>query len=148
MRVHEQTTGTTGERVVEVLKGGSLRVSGREAAETLLELGDVVTFEAKHLGIRQRLTSKIVGYERPREFVDEMQKGAFRSLRHTHRFEETAGGTKMTDIVDFESPGWVFGSLANWVFLAGYMERFLARRGHELKRVAESGGGSALQNAP
>jgi ligand-binding SRPBCC domain-containing protein len=75
VRVHEQTTGKSKERVVEAPEDG------------LLDLGDEVTFEAVHFGIRQRLTSKIVAYERPREFTDQMQKGAFKSLRHTHRFE-------------------------------------------------------------
>jgi ligand-binding SRPBCC domain-containing protein len=125
LRVHEQTTGSTRERVV----------SGPESG--LMELGDVVTFEAVHFGVRQRLTSKIVAYDRPREFTDEAQKGAFKSLRHVHRFEESNGGTLMTDILEFESPGWIFGKLANALFLTRYMARFLISRGLELKKLAE-----------
>ena len=98
MRVHEMTTAQTGERIVEVLKAGRVRLTEEEAGKALLELDDVVTFEARHFGIRQRLTSKIVSYNRPIEFVDAMQKGAFRSLRHIHRFEAQNGGTKMIDI--------------------------------------------------
>src|SRR5438552_14827566 len=71
---HLKTSSSTGERAV----GG--KTSG------LLELGDSVTFEGVHFGIRQRLTSKIVEYDRPNRFVDEMVEGPFASLRHTHEF--------------------------------------------------------------
>jgi len=33
-------------------------------------LGEYVTFQATHLGVRQKLTSRIVEYERPYKFVD------------------------------------------------------------------------------
>ncbi|HVT11562.1 MAG TPA: SRPBCC family protein [Fimbriimonadaceae bacterium] len=127
IRVHEQTTQGTGERVVSAPESG------------MLAMGDEVTFEAKHLGVRQRLTSKIVAYDRPREFTDEMQRGAFKSLRHIHRFEAEDGGTRMIDILEFQSPGWIFGAIFDALFLAGYMRRFLVRRGEELRVIAERG---------
>jgi ligand-binding SRPBCC domain-containing protein len=130
--VHEKTTGSTKERVVEIRKA-----SGQVETTGLLELGDEVTFEAVHFGLRQRLTSKVVAFDRPHEFADEMQKGAFKSLRHIHRFEQTDSGTKMTDVFDFESPGWIFGSLANTLFVTRYMAAFLQARGEELKKLAE-----------
>ncbi len=126
VRVHEKTTSGTGERVLEGPPSG------------MLELGDEVVFEAVHFGVRQRLRSKIVAYERPLEFVDEMQKGAFKSLRHVHRFEPVEGGTLMVDLVDFQSPGWVFGRLVDSLVLARYMGKFIEARGLELKRIAEA----------
>src|SRR5438309_11612880 len=75
MSVHAQTMAHTGERIVSSPNG------------RLLALGDEVTFEAIHFGIRQRLTAKIVKFERPAAFTDRMIKGAFRSLEHEHRFE-------------------------------------------------------------
>ena len=50
---HTSTTAGTGERAVDG------RTSG------LIEAGETVTWEAKHLGVRQRLTSKITAMERP-----------------------------------------------------------------------------------
>src|SRR2546423_14707695 len=38
----------------------------------LLELGDEVTWEARHLGIRQRLTVRISRFERPRRLQDRL----------------------------------------------------------------------------
>ena len=46
----------------------------------LLLAGDVVTWEAVHFGIRQRLTAKITEMDRPYMFEDIMVKGAFHSF--------------------------------------------------------------------
>lgn len=81
VEMHLKTAAATGERAV----------AGRTSG--LLELGDVVTFEGVHFGIRQRLTAKIVELDRPRRFVDEMVSGAFASMRHVHEF--TVEGTSV-----------------------------------------------------
>jgi hypothetical protein len=49
----------------------------------LLQLGDEVTFRARHFGIWQTLTSRITAYEPPGYFCDEMQRGAFKTMRHS-----------------------------------------------------------------
>lgn len=126
IEVHQKTTAWTHERVVE------------STAERLLDAGDWVTFEARHFGFRQRLTSKVVEIKRPRLMIDEMQRGTFKSLRHEHRFEEAVDGTRMTDRLVFEAPLGPLGWIVERVFLAAYMRRFLVRRNHELKRLAES----------
>jgi ligand-binding SRPBCC domain-containing protein len=101
-------------------------------------LGDTVTWEAVHFHTRQRLTSKIVEYERPRRFVDEMQRGAFARWRHTHRFVAQQGGTLMIDDVDFASPLGVFGKLADAVVLESYMTRFLLHHNEYFRQTAET----------
>lgn len=44
--------------------------------EGLLECGDLVAFEGRHLGIRQRFVSRITELDRPNRFVDEIIHGA------------------------------------------------------------------------
>jgi len=124
--VHMQTTGSTGEKAVAGVTSGKM------------ELHDFVTFEAKHFGIRQRLTSEIVEFDRPNFFTDQMVKGPFKRLRHEHRFEPRQGGTLMIDVMDFESPFGPLGSMVDRLVLARYMARFLADRGKALKAAAES----------
>jgi ligand-binding SRPBCC domain-containing protein len=133
IRVHEKTTGASQEQVISVLR------TGTESDATLLQLDDVVTFEAKHLGVRQRLVSKIVAFDRPSEFRDEMKRGAFKALSHIHRFTSKNTGTTMLDVLEFESPLGPLGRIVDKVFLAGYMRRFISKRGNELKRLAEEG---------
>jgi ligand-binding SRPBCC domain-containing protein len=100
--------------------------------------GDTVTWEGVHFFVRQRLTSKIVAYERPLTFVDEMQRGAFARWRHAHRFVAQPGGTLMIDDVDFASPLGVLGRLVDALLMRGYMTRFLVRGNARFKREAEA----------
>lgn len=123
---HCESTSKTQERAV----------AGRTSG--LIEMGETVTFEAVHFGVRQRLTSKIVQFERPASFSDEMQKGTFKSYKHRHEFEGRDGGTLMRDTMVFESPLGPLGKIANALFLTGYMRRFLADRNAVLKQQAEA----------
>jgi ligand-binding SRPBCC domain-containing protein len=123
--VHVQSAAGTGERVV----GG--RLSG------LLELGDEVTWEGKHFGVTQRLSSKITEFQPYTFFQDRMTRGAFRFLEHDHLFEQQDDGTLMTDILKFKAPLGPLGWIAERVFLAPHLRRFLIARGLALKAMAE-----------
>jgi ligand-binding SRPBCC domain-containing protein len=123
---HLRSTANTNERVA----GGTMT--------GLLELGDTVTWEAVHLGVRQRLTSKMTRVERPHLFEDCMVKGAFASFAHLHEFVEESGGTRMIDVFDYRSPLGVLGKLADRLFLERYMRRLLTVRAASLKQDAET----------
>lgn len=126
VNAHASSTAQSKERIIDAPASG------------LLELGDEVEFEAVHFGIKQRLRSKIVEFKRPLRFVDEMQRGAFKRLRHTHEFEAIESGTKMVDIMDFASPFGFLGAMADRLFVASYLRGFLVRRNEELKAMAEA----------
>ena len=76
-------------------------VSGR--TKGLIELGETTTWRAKHLGFYQTLTVKITEYKRPEMFVDVMLKGAFKSMKHIHCFEQDGESTIMIDVFDIET---------------------------------------------
>jgi ligand-binding SRPBCC domain-containing protein len=124
--LHLESMGHTGERAV------AGRMSG------LIELGETVTWEARHFGIRQRFTSRITAYDRPRYFQDSMLHGAFRSFVHDHYFESCAGGTIMKDVLTFRSPMGLIGALVDRLVMARYMERLLSQRNAILKGALES----------
>ncbi len=105
----------------------------------VMQLGDTVTWEAVHFGIKQHLTSKITSYERPHGFTDEMVRGAFRELRHLHKFVAQPPGTLMIDVFTFKAPFGILGRLAEMLFLTRYMKRLLLTRNSYLKQVAEAG---------
>ena len=117
--IHAESAAFSGERLVE---------PGRTSG--LLEVGDLVTFEGRHFGIRQRFTTRITRLERPHLFVDEMQRGAFRSLRHIHEFHADGSGTLMRDILEWRA--W-FGWLVR-----RHMERFVRTKQQNLRRIIES----------
>lgn len=122
---HVNTASSTGERAVAGKTSG------------LLELGDVVTFEGIHFGIRQRLTSKIVELDRPTRFVDEMVEGVFASLRHVHEFAVAGTAVQMTDTLTWRSPLGFLGILADRLFVERHMRNFVVRKQSELKNYAE-----------
>ncbi|GAF12988.1 hypothetical protein JCM19045_2205 [Bacillus sp. JCM 19045] len=124
--IHTLTTGNTNERAVAGVTHG------------LLELHDTVTWEATHLGVKQRLTAQIVDLNVPAEFTDVMVKGAFHSFTHVHQFHEVSGGTIMTDTFTYKAPLGFLGHIANFLFLKAYMTRFLKQRTQELKHLAET----------
>lgn len=124
---HVQSMAGTGERAVE------------GTTEGLLSFQDGVTWEARHLGRRWRLSVRITAFDRPRFFIDEMSKGPFRWLRHTHRFVEVGPGrTRMEDELRFASPAGVLGAAFDAVYLTGYMRSLLLARNAALKAAAES----------
>ena len=123
--VHVKTSSSTGERVV------SGKMSG------LLELGDVVTFEGVHFGIRQRLTAKIVECVPPTRFVDEMVAGAFASLRHVHEFTAEGDTVLMRDTLTWRSPLGILGAIADRLFVERHMRAFMVKKQSELKAYAE-----------
>ena len=128
--VHTETASQTGEKAV----GG--RTSG------LLELGETVTWEARHFGVAQRLTVEITALDRPYFFEDVMRQGIFAQLRHRHEFRTIDGtdgpATLMRDVFEFSAPLGLLGRLAERLFLTAYMRRFLVLRNRSLQEIAES----------
>ena len=112
-------------------------IAGR--TEGLIKMGEEVTWQATHFGIKQKLTSKITQFDFPNSFRDEMVKGAFKKFSHDHIFLEKNGETEMQDIFDFESPfGWL-GEIFNQLILAKYMTQLLTKRNQTIKEIAENG---------
>ena len=123
--LHLESMGHTGERAV----------AGRTSG--LIELGEQVTWEGRHFGIRQRFTSAITVYDRPRHFRDSMVRGAFRSFVHDHYFEACEEGTRMTDVLAFRSPFGVLGAIVDRLVMRKYLTRLLTKRNEVVKAALE-----------
>lgn len=104
----------------------------------VMRLGDTVTWEAVHFGIKQHLTTKITAYERPRYFVDEMIRGIFQELKHHHAFVPHLSGTLMIDTFTFRAPLGILGRVVEALVLTRYMQGLLLARNRYLKQVAEA----------
>ncbi|SFF17391.1 hypothetical protein SAMN04487969_116104 [Paenibacillus algorifonticola] len=123
--IHAESTSQTKERAI----GG--------VTQGLIELGQTVTWEAVHFGIKQRLTARISAMEAPHFFVDEQVGGAFKHFYHSHEFIISGDGTLMIDTFDYASPLGLLGKLADALFLERYMRVFLTKRNLYIKNVAE-----------
>jgi ligand-binding SRPBCC domain-containing protein len=123
---HQDSTGGTEERAAAGVTRG------------LVGMDDEVTWEARHFGVRQRLTVRVTAFHRPNHFQDIMVSGAFKRMVHDHEFDEHPTGTLLRDRFEFTSPLGILGRMADWLFLEGYMRCFLVQRNEVLKRLAES----------
>ena len=125
---HENSAGATEERAVAGVTKG------------LIGMDDEVTWEARHFGVRQRLTVRVTAFDRPKHFQDVMSSGAFKRMVHDHEFAEHPTGTLMRDRFEFKSPLGILGRIADGLFLASYMRGFIVRRNEVLKELAGSSG--------
>jgi len=113
----------------------------------LIGPGETVTWRARHLGVRQRLTVRISGHERPRWFRDELVRGAFATMVHDHYFAPVDGGTEMRDVFRFRAPAGPLGRLVERLLLERYMTRLLKDRNDAIKAAAEDGDWRRLLNS-
>jgi len=121
------TAGTQEEAIAGVTSG-------------LIGKGQRVTWQAKHFGFRQTLTSKITHFEYPYHFRDAMIRGAFKQINHDHLFQEIEHHTVMTDKFYFESPGGIIGRMFNNLILTNYLRKILIKRNRFIKEIAEGDG--------
>jgi ligand-binding SRPBCC domain-containing protein len=126
INMHRQSMQSHSEKVV----GG--KVSG------LMQLNDVVVWQAKHIFKARTMKIKITAFNRPYSFIDEQVEGDFRSMKHEHFFKPIENGTIMIDQFYFEAPYGRIGKFLNYIFLIKYMERLLAVRNSFIKETAES----------
>jgi ligand-binding SRPBCC domain-containing protein len=117
---------------------GERAVAGRTSG--LIELGEHVTWEARHFRVRQRFTSRITAFDRPRHFQDSMTRGAFHSFIHDHYFDRVGEGTLMRDVLAFSSPLGLLGMVVDKLVMAAYLRRLLEARNALIKQEIEKAG--------
>ncbi|HEX9929887.1 MAG TPA: SRPBCC family protein [Pyrinomonadaceae bacterium] len=126
IRLHTETTAKMKEKAIGGITSGKIG------------LGQTVTFEGVHFGIRQRLTVKVVEFERPRLFVDEMTEGVFKSFKHIHEFFPNEKGVLMRDTLVWTAPLGFLGKIADKVFLENHLRKLVMKRNLKLKEIAEA----------
>lgn len=110
-------------------------IAGR--TDGLIELGETVTWQAKHVGMTRRMTVKITAVDRPTHFRDEQIDGPFKHFVHNHFFEDLGNGvTRMRDVIDFASPFGALGRIVDRVLLAWYLRRVIVQRADSIRAEA------------
>ncbi len=132
---HERSMAASGEHAI----------AGRTSG--WIEVGETVTWRARHFGRWWRLTSRITVVERPIRFADEQASGPFRSFRHVHTFRAVPGSTFMVDEWEHTSPFGLLGRLVDALVLGRYMQALLETRNAALKQEAERRPGQAAPTA-
>ena len=126
IRLHAETMAVTDERAVAGVVEGKIG------------LGQTVTFEGTHFGMKQRMTVEVVEFDRPTLFVDEMTEGRFRRFKHIHEFGESSNGTLMKDTLVWESPLGPLGRIVDALFIKPHLTNLVTKRNARLKALAEA----------
>jgi ligand-binding SRPBCC domain-containing protein len=115
-------------------KYGEQAINGKTSG--LMELGETVTWKAKHVYKERMITVKNTALQRPYAFTEEQVKGDFKVMKHEHFFKPVDNGTIMIDQFFYEiaSP---FGKWINAFYLTGYLTTLLEERNEHKKSVAE-----------
>ncbi|MDQ7948245.1 MAG: SRPBCC family protein [Pedobacter sp.] len=125
--VHQLSTAKTNEKAIAGKTSG------------LCELGDQVTWSAKHFGIYQTLSSRITKMKIPFYFQDCMIKGAFTFIKHDHYFQDREGLVVMEDTFQYGVPYGFVGKLFDQLVLKRYLTNLLTKRNLVIKAIAETG---------
>jgi ligand-binding SRPBCC domain-containing protein len=80
--------------------------------------GATIAYQLRVRGIPVKWLTEIERWDPPCEFVDVQVQGPYKLWRHTHRFSEVAGGTRMVDNVDYALPFGPLGRLVHWLQVA------------------------------
>ena len=103
--------------------------------------GTRIDYRLRLFGIPFRWTTVISRWEPGLGFVDEQVKGPYAKWVHTHSFEETAGGTLVSDEVCYRLPLFPFGEIA-YPLLRLQLRRIFAYRARRLGELLGGGDGS------
>ncbi len=118
---HVESMGDSDEQIVGGVESGRM------------QLGDDVTWRARHFGIWWTMKTHITFFDRPNSFVDEQLTGPFKRFRHLHVFNDLGDGTtEMLDEIEFEAPLGPLGTVAERVALGRYLPHLIDVRNQEL----------------
>jgi ligand-binding SRPBCC domain-containing protein len=102
---------------------------------TKVYAGQVIEYKVHPvLGIPLYWMTEITHVEHHKYFVDDQRYGPYSMWHHQHHFKVVEGGVEMTDIVHYKLPFWIFGDIANTLFVKAKLKEIFDYR---IKKVAE-----------
>ncbi|WP_298863153.1 SRPBCC family protein [uncultured Gimesia sp.] len=93
--------------------------------------GALIDYRLKLHGFPIKWKTKITDWKPPYRFVDTQLKGPYRLWQHEHTFQESAGGTLVTDKVQYSVLG---GPLINWLVVQKDVEQIFNYRLEQLRQ--------------
>jgi ligand-binding SRPBCC domain-containing protein len=98
--------------------------------------GQLIEYKLSPLpGFRVYWMTEITHVVPGRYFIDEQRRGPYRLWHHQHHFKEIEGGIEMTDIVHYQLPLGVLGTVAHGLFVGRQLERIFAYRQEKVEEI-------------
>lgn len=123
--IHQQSASKTKEVAIAGVTSG------------LINNNETVTWKGKHFGVYLTHQSLISEMIYPTYFIDEQLKGHFKSFKHQHFFEQKENFVEVTDVLEYETPYGIFGTLFDKIILKKHLTNFILHRNAVLKNLAE-----------
>jgi ligand-binding SRPBCC domain-containing protein len=110
----------------------NFRILTRES--TGMRRGTLLDYRLKWHGLPVKWRTEIINWNPPHSFTDLQLRGPYKLWHHTHTFNAEPSGTRMVDVVRYELPLGIFGSLAHRLGVRGDLQQVFDYRG---KIIAE-----------
>ena len=78
-----------------------------------MQPGALIEYSLRVHGVPIRWLTRIEEWNPPHHFVDVQVRGPYKLWRHTHQFQPVAGGTEMTDTVQYQLPFGFLGEIVH-----------------------------------
>ena len=82
-----------------------------------MKKGAVIDYKLRLNGFPFKWKTEIIEWNPPFSFTDSQISGPYKMWVHEHNFEEINGSTKMTDKVNYISPGGIFEFIPHNLFI-------------------------------
>ena len=93
-----------------------------------MRTGALIEYTLRLMGLPIQWTTRIEDYAPPHRFVDSQLFGPYKKWVHLHEFTVSGEGTLMRDVVDYDIPYGLIGTLAQKLFVARMLERIFDYR--------------------
>lgn len=106
-----------------------------------MQVGTVLDYTIRLLGLPVRWKTQITEYEPPYRFADVALRGPYRFWHHTHTFEASEAGTVMTDQVVYGLPFGILGGFVRALWVRRQLERIFDYRARVIRDMLETSTG-------
>lgn len=100
-----------------------------------MKKGTVIDYKIKLNGIPFSWRTEITKWNPPHYFEDTQIKGPYRIWIHEHKFEEIGNATRMTDIVNYLSPGGILEFIPHNLIVRRKVKSIFDYREKSLKKI-------------
>ena len=103
-------------------------ITSKDLPDEMYE-GMIISYKVSPVfGIKTTWVTEIAHLKPGKYFVDEQRIGPYKLWYHQHFLEPSPSGTVMTDIISYQPPFGLLGSLANKILIKQKLEEIFAYR--------------------
>lgn len=116
-------------RNLSLLTPPYLRLEILTPSPITMRAGTRIEYTLRLFGLPMRWRTRIDAWRPGEAFVDVQEAGPYAFWRHTHRFEPTAEGTRIVDVVEYTLPFGFLGRMTRALLVGRVLEGIFDYRG-------------------